>query len=280
MLAFVASTKLLKKRKGTRNMNTEPTIRKSTRELALLIAANVRIADLLPEVEAFYLANKGKIVEAIRRGFIIPEVEAIALPLVFQTADTDLDWWLDQADEFARVHLRVIVSFRKMFVIPAKLPWPSAIPVFDLGTLTNRDVLRSLEKLGLNLWEERDVMAYSGSKANGVPSLHLIANSIKPDADTLTNPGQSPDDLLRTGKPYLGLRGYGLASGLFFSVKKEHLDVNTWTWFPKDRSGDGNVARGDWHPDNGPLRFRCGRPGYRDSNSGARAVVSCPLRTF
>lgn len=229
------------------------------------------------EIE-YYERHLDQLPLAIRRGFVLPGTKPIPVSPVFQTAGTDLDEWLGKAEEFAQVHLGITVNLRQMFAIPAQLPWPSALPIFDPGTLTNRGTFKLLGKLGLNPWEETDVMEYSGSKANSVPSLQLIANSARPDADTLTSPGQSPDDLLRTGKSYLRFRGYGLASGLLFSTKKEHLDPEeTWTWFPEDRLADGYVANGCWRPVYGQLRFNGGNPGHRYPLCGARVAISCPL---
>ncbi len=259
-------------------MITEPTVRKSTHDLALLIPSSVRVANLSPEVEAFFLANKDQIPEALRRGFVLPEITPPLLTPPFKTISTDLDWWLATAEEFAQSHFRVTVNLLQMFVIPMELPWPSAIPIFDPGTLTNRKMFNLLKKLGLNPWEEADVMRYSGCQAGGLPHLHLIENSIKPDADTLTSPGQSPDDLLQKGKPYLRLRGYGLASALFFSAKRELLDIETWTWFPNDRLAEGRVARGGWDSKyDGHLRFSWNDPGTRNPFCGARVAISCPL---
>lgn len=164
---------------------------------------------------------------------------------VFKTADTDLDKWLTAAEKLAKEYFGGTVDLRKMFVIPETLPWRSAIPIFGPGNLTNRDTLEFLKKLGLNSWEETDVMRYSGSEASGAPTLHLIQNSIRPDEDTM---GQSPDQLVATNNNWLDLRGYGLGFGLHHKVTKKYLDPKTFTWFPNNRLPDGRVADGDWNP--------------------------------
>ena len=257
-------------------MPTEPTIRKSTHDLALLVAGNVRAAQLSPEVEKYYLDNnKDEVVSAICRGFVLPlpekkVVEVVPLTM-FKTTDTDLDWWLGKAEEFTKRHLGLAVNLRQQFTIPTELPYQSVIPIFDPGTLTNRDVFELIKKLGHHPWEEVDVMKYVGAEKSNAPTLHLIENLVRPNADTM---GLSPDELRRTGKSYLRLRGYGLAVALYNFAKNEFLDPETFTWFPEDRLPDGDVANGDWFPDYRQVRFNWYGPGYRISNGGGRVAIS------
>ena len=203
------------------------------------------------------------------------------IPTMFKTSDTDLDWWLKRAETFARKRLGVKVSLREMFDVPTELPWKSVIPVFDPGGLTNRDMVdKALKAQNLTVYEETDVMGYTGSEANTKPTLILIKNSIRPDEDTLTQTGMSADDLRQTGKPYLRLRGYGLAMGLYYFVKKGYLDPKeTWTRFPEDRLPGGVVALGRWFPLRRRVGFGWGRPGLRRSRGGGRVAMSVSLKS-
>jgi len=201
----------------------------------------------------------------------------IVSPTLFKASDTDLDYWLDQTQKFTKKHLGVEVNLRERFAIPAELPWKSVLPVFDPGNLDNRGMVeKALKGLGLNVYEETDVMNYASSAMSGAPTLHLIENSIIPNADTM---GKSPNDLRETKKLYLRLRGYGLAFALCFSAKKVWLDSQTWTWFPEDRLSDGDVANGYWDPGYRKVGFDWSDPGDRRSSSGARVAMPVSLKT-
>jgi len=228
----------------------------------------------------YFESHLDQIPGAIERGFVLlgqsVKVEEAPVSVVYKTADTDLGDWLVKAQDLAREFFGVDVNLFQHFAIPEVIPWPSAIPVFDPGGLTNRNMVkRAFKDLGLSVYEEVDVMSYDGAEANKSPTLQLIANSIKPDAWTLTNPGTSPNQLLATGRRFLRLRSYGLAFALRKFVKNDYLDPETWTWFPEDRLPDGLVANGRWHPDTGEVGFYGFRPGYRHPPHGARVAISC-----
>lgn len=250
--------------------------------LGLKVVPN--LVEVLGETEiVYYEQHLGELQEAILRGLALPKPElqpapAIAAPItpppLFKTADTDLDSWLSKAEEFAEKYLGVSVKLRDCFAIPVELPWKSAIPVFDPGGLTNRDAVeKALKASGLAVWEEVDVMKYSGSEANKKPTLHLIQNSIQPDTVTMSF---SPDQLVNTGKTWLNPRGYALAFGLHHFVTNEYLDPQTWTWFPASRLSPGKVAGGRWNPDGRKVRFSWGSSG--GGRSGSRLVISVPFK--
>jgi hypothetical protein len=266
-------------------MSTEPTIRKSTHDLALLIASNVGAAQLPEEVEAYFLGHKQDVIPAIRRGFILsgqettvaePTVQPVAArSTLFNASETDLDWWIGQVQGFAKKHLGVIIDLRERFAIPTILPWKSVIPVFDPGGLTNRGMIkRALKNLRLAVHEETDVMNYAGAEAFKEPTLHLIENSIRPNERTM---GMSPDQLVGTGEPYLRLRGYGLAFAARFLAKNDYLDPETFTWFPQDRLSDDRVAHSGWNPGDLWVGFYWGRPDRRNPGRGARVAIPVPL---
>jgi hypothetical protein len=244
--------------------------------------AATNFVDVLTEAEIeYYEQHLDQLPTAIRRGFIVPTPETPAViesapATLFKVADTDLDYWLDQMQKFAKKHLGVEIDLRARFDIPAELPWKSVIPVFDPGNLDNRGMVKqALKGLGLAVYEETDVMKYDGSEASSGPTLHFIENSIRPNADTM---GKSPNDLRKTGKSYLRLRGYGLAFAVRFFAKKDWLDPETFTWFPEDRLSDGGVALGRWRPDYRRVRFRWYYPGSRCSFGGARVAMPVSLK--
>jgi len=117
-------------------------------------------------------------------------------------------------------------------------------------------------------------MNYASSAMSGAPTLHLIENSIIPNADTM---GKSPNDLRETKKLYLRLRGYGLAFALCFSAKKVWLDSQTWTWF--QRIASRRLRRGRLLGSGRPrVRFYWYSPGDRDSGGGARVAMPVSLK--
>jgi len=239
-------------------------------------------AEVLSEGQiAYYEEHLDELQAALRRGFIIPTLETAAIiesapPALFKASETDLDYWLDQTQKYAKKHLGVTIDLRKRFNIPAELPWKSVIPVFDPGNMTNRQMVEKVLKgPGHDVYEETDVMKYAGSDASSDPTLHFIENSIRPNADTMN---MSPNYLCETGKSYLRLRGYGLAFAVYHFAKGKPLDPETYTWFPMDRLSDGYVARGRWSPDYRQVRFSWRGPGSRLSFSGARVAMPIPLK--
>lgn len=197
----------------------------------------------------------------------------------FNIEDTDLLWWLEKAEEFARCFLKEKINLSKQFVVPKRIPWRSAIPIFDPG-IDNMGMVRVLQSLGVEIHQMRNVMSYSCSHDNGQPSLHLMNNSRLPDEHTL---GKSPRWLRRWYAPYnslLTLRGYGLAFALCYYGTKQILDARTFTWFPEDCLPGGLVARAEYFPSNKGKAIDI----YpRDADvacpeGGVRLAVSVPLR--
>ncbi len=235
----------------------------------------------LTEAEIFwYEQHLEELPAAICRGFVLPQSESVepsivAPPIMFSTTDTDPDQWLREAEKFAKDYLGVEIRFRERFAIPDTLPWRSVIPVFDPGGLTNRDAVeKALKSLGLAVYEEMDVVHYSGSGANDGPTLHFINNSIEPDEDTMN---MSPDQLVARGKNWLSQRGYAFALGLHYSVTRQYLDPRTFTWFPNNRLPSGKVAFGDWHPGSRRVGFSWDYPDCGNPCGGARLAIQVPL---
>jgi hypothetical protein len=210
-----------------------------------------------------------------RDGFLVGEKPAMKSVVI--VSENGPNFWLDKCQEFTKKYFGMEIDLRKRFAIPAELPWNSIIPVFDPGGITNRDAIKILKKLKLTIWEEVDVMDYSGSEAKNGPSLHFIQNSVRPDEDTLGNQCMSPDQLVATNKNWLNLRGYALAFGLYYFITQEYLDPQTFTWFPNNRLASGRVAGGLWLPDNCKVRFRWGNPGSRYGGRGARLAMPVSL---
>lgn len=222
---------------------------------------------------AYYENHLDELPSALRRGFVLPGQSAEALQRSIKTSETDLGWWLGKAQEFSEKRLGVKIVLHERFVIPTELPWKSVIPVFDPG-LTNREMVqKALKGHGLSVREETDVMKYAGSEANNAPTLHFIENSVKPNTDTMN---MSPDQLRATGKSFLRLRGYGLAFALHHFATTEHLDPETFTWFPEDRLSGGGVAYGCWR--SGGVGFRWDGADGRASHGGARVAMDVTLQ--
>jgi hypothetical protein len=239
--------------------------------------------DLL--IDHLQSATEGKFIGDSKMVFPIQpsvtlSVPPFQFPRLFKAADTNLDEIIPVTECFAKKVLGVTVNLRKQFDFPAELPWKNMLLVFDPG-LNNREAIeKSLKGQKLKVYEESNVMEYSGSAALGQPTLQIIENSIRPTEDTLGNLAKSPDQLNIDSRPYLELRGYALAFGLRYSTSKDYLDPETWTWFPKNRLPDGRVACGSWDPDvfYREVRFDWCGSGCVGSGDGARLAMSVPLK--
>ena len=262
-------------------------IEKTSYDLGLRIAANIPTSGIPLNVQEWYLANPHLIPEALCRGFILPQKESAGekksvarakispTPAVFKATDIDLAMWIAKSEEFAEKYLGVKISLRERFAIPETLLWQSVIPVFDPGgEFDNRKAIELLKALGFTVHEEVDVMQYSGSAVGMEPTLHFIHNSVRPDEDTMK---MSPDKLVKTGKNWLNLRGYALAFGLYHFVTKNHLDPETFTWFPGNRLPSGEVAGGDWYPVSRKVGFYWSSARYEGPYGGARLAMPVPL---
>jgi len=195
-------------------------------------------------------------------------------PTLFLAGDTDLDQQLEETEAFAKAVLGEKISLRKTFSIPETIPWQKVFAIFDPG-FTNREMVeKALKGQNIGVYEEIDVMNYYGAQSLGRQALWLINGSIRPDEDTM---GLSPNQLLATGKTYLGLRAYGLAQAKQKFLKQVLLDSKTYCWFPENRLPDGSVAHGNWYPDPGEVRFRWLSPSNRYPSGGARVAITVPL---
>jgi hypothetical protein len=190
----------------------------------------------------------------------------------FKAVETNLDEIIPVTEHWAKKVLGVTVNLRKQYDIPAQLPWKSVLLLFDPKLNNRQAVQKSLKDQKLSVYEESNVMEYSGSEASSQPTLQILENSITPTQDTM---GLSPDQLDADGRPYLALRGYALAFSLRHFGFKDYLDPSTWTWFPKNRLPRGRVAFGDWGPDpyfHG-VEFRWSGSGGSGPSLGARLAM-------
>ena len=192
----------------------------------------------------------------------------------FEAADTNLNEAIVASEKFAMEVLGVKVNLREHFDFPTMLSWENVLIIFDPGLNNRQAVERSLQGQKLKVFEECPVEQYSGSEASAQPTVHIIENSLRPTEDTM---GMSSNQLRADGRPYLPLRGYALAFEQRFFTSKDHLDKETWTWFPENRLPCG-VAYGRWYPGSRELGFYWGDPGSSNSDDGARLAMSVSLK--
>ena len=194
-----------------------------------------------------------------------------------KASDTDLFSQLSKAEAFTKEYFGVSVKLAEIFQIPETVPWESVLPVFVPAGFNNRKGFELLQKLGLNSWEETDVMRHSDSSASDKHQLFLIQNSERPDKDTME---MSPNQLRKTGNLFLNLKGYAIAMGLYHQSTKGYLDSKeTFTWFPENRLSSGEVACGKWNPGDRRVGFYCSNPDYENDYGGARLAISVSLET-
>lgn len=201
-------------------------------------------------------------------------------PRLFKVAETNLGEAIALTERFSKKILGAAVNLCERFDLPTELPWKSVILVFDPGLNNREAVAKALESQKIKVYEENDVMEFSGSAALGQPTLHIIENSVRPTEDTLGNLAKSPDQLNADGRPYLDLRGYALAFGLRYFASKDYLDPQTWTWFPKNRLPDGAVAYSYGLPDVDyrKVKFCWSGSGRVSSHMGARLAMPVSLK--
>jgi hypothetical protein len=197
----------------------------------------------------------------------------------FKVSDTNLKESITNAERFTKKILGIKVDIRKMFDLPTELLWKNVMVIYDPGFDNRNAVEKALEGQKLDVYQESDVMEYSGSSASNLPTLRIIENSLHPTEDTLGNNAKSPDQLNADGRNYLDLRGYGLAFGQRYFISKDFLDPETWTWFPKNRLPSGEVADGRWSPDDRQVEFYWNRPDFVSGHCGARLEIEVKLKT-
>jgi hypothetical protein len=154
--------------------------------------------------------------------------------------------------------------------------WTNVLPVFIPQGVDNRRAVDSLFISGFKKrpYEEVGVMEYEGSEASEKPRLYLIESSVKPNVDTM---GQSPDNLVKTGKLWLPLKGYAVALGFYNQITHNYLDSETLTWFPDETLPGVKSACVHWDPYGDSVGFHWRNSSYASLDMGARLAISVPL---
>ena len=260
------------------------------RRLAFAGMVTAHIGVLPDDVIAKFSQNgfRGEIPDRLLYGFTVEESKnqvtaaqpQVSSPSLFKAEETNLASAIAEAEHFNNKVLGVKVDIRKMFDLPTELPWKNVLVIYDPGLNNRQAVEKALQGQKLTVYEESNVMEYSGSQANSRPTLRIIENSLRPTADTLGSLAKSPDQLNADGRNYLDLRGYALAFSLRYFISKDKLDPETWTWFTKNRLPGGRVARGDWHPAllYREVRFSWSSAGRVTAYGGARLAIDVPLK--
>jgi hypothetical protein len=204
----------------------------------------------------------------------------VPVPSLTSTGPTVADWFSGRED-FHRFFTGERIILRDMFSVTDEiLSRTDLIPVFRPADATNRMAVRWKQKLGITIWEEVDVMRYKNSAGPGVPELYFINRSVRPDEDTLGKNAKTPDELIvAPEKIWCDLYVWCDADSLYFKIMNEHLDSETWTWFPHDRLPDGGVACGSWNPSGGRVRLVWYGRDNRNPGVGARVAIPVSLRS-
>ncbi len=267
-------------------MPTEPLIRKSTHDLAILFAGQVVSAQLSEEVESHFLAQKQEIIPALKRVFVLPGT--IPLPAVpvelpgYPIEETDCFTWLGHMEQFARGRFGVEVNLREQFPLPTRLPWKEVLPIFDPVGLTNRAMVdKALKAQELSVYEGTNLEEFTEATAE-VSRLYLIHRSPSPTPGTMGLPPKFAKQWF-SGRPTapLHLRGYGIGNGLLYKVEKTFLDprAKTASWFPGNiYLQGGSVAYGCYYPGDREVRFYGGDAGFEDASCGFREAIALCLK--
>lgn len=197
-------------------------------------------------------------------------------PASAESVQRDIDWWISKSEEYTRELFGEKVSLRTKFVFPS-LPWLGAIPVYDPDTLPTVEVLRrTVSLLGIQSWGGPASRHYHGCMPGGRPRLQFTPEGKAPSVETL---GKSNLSLKQSGKPYLEIRSYVIAYGLFYSATREFFDLESETGFPCDQMpGPGRSWHASFrtlHSLDGNYEMRCSWQYAVDTDAirGAREVL-------
>ena len=231
--------------------------------------------EVLEELKKF---NRQKPCWVSKAGKVEIAEPQVIIPNLRQTRPTLADW-LKAREELHKFFTGGTMILRDRFVVTEEeLARNDLMPAFRPAGATNRMAVDWKKRMSVAVYEEADVMTYKNSKGLKEPELYLINRSTEPDKETLGDNAKSPDGLARVkDKLWLGLYGWGDADTLHFAISGEHLDPETWTWFPEDRLQAGRVARGRWG--GGRVGLRWGGADCCDPRRGARSAKKVPLKT-
>jgi hypothetical protein len=190
---------------------------------------------------------------------------------------------LEATEVYIKKAFGLVVNLKKMFnfSVVAELlysvKWTKALPVFIPQGVDNRQAVDSLFTVGFTKKpdEEDDVMKYRWSEGSDKPRLYLVNFSARPDDDTM---GVSPNNLVKTGKLWLPLKGYAVAQGLYNQMTGEYLDQRTWTWFPGETLPEGHTADGRWSPNYGQVIFGWYYSPFEGRGFGPRLAIPVPCK--
>ncbi len=238
---------------------------------------------VLVELNKFNRRDPCWVPEPTRVEIVEQSPESPLPPVLTSTGNTFADW-LTAREEIHKFLTGQKICFRDMFSVTDELLARTDImPAFRPAGATNRMAIDWKKKLGIEVWEETDVMKYRHAKGPDIPKLCFINRSVRPDESTLGENAKSPNDLIQVelikGTHWLNLFGYADADNLHFKITGEHLDSETWTWFPEDKLPGGSVAYGGWRAGFGRVRFSWSGAGCCNPRLGARLASSIPLKT-
>jgi len=207
------------------------------------------------------------------------------MPHLSNTGSTLADW-LKAREKLHKFFTGETIILRDIFVFTDEdLARTDIMPSFrPIGT-TNRTAVRWKKRLGVEVFEEKDVIQYNQSRYGNAPELYFINRSERPDPNTLGENAKTPDGLVALqkkmpqGQSWLGLYGWCDADSLYFAITGKHLDGGIWTWFPNDRLGSGGVTSGGWDPDAGRVGLCWYCSVYRSGCFGARLARRVPLKS-
>ncbi len=191
---------------------------------------------------------------------------------------------LEATEAYIKKVFGIVTNLEKMFrfsAVPELLGsvlWTKVLPVFIPQGVDNRQAVDSLVTVGFKNkpYEEVDVMKYEGSESSDKPRLYLVNFSARPDDNTM---GQSPKNLMKTGKLWLPLKGYAVALGLYNQMTGEYLDVEDRSWFPGETLPDGYTANGSWDSAGcgNNVQFYWNDSDYEHTSYGSRLAIPVPL---
>ena len=225
--------------------------------------------------------NRDQIPVALKRGFVLPSaIVSSAVPVALEgypIEETDCHIWLGHMQQFAEKYFGTKAKIGDIFDLPLRVPWKNCLPILDPG-LTDREMIdKALKARSITVYEEKDVMKFTGAGASPRPQLHIIQRSLTPTEAGMGLPPRFHQKWFagRQTRP-LHRRAYGIATSLHHAIEKQFLDPQTFTWFTENRLSDGNVAYGDWF--GGSVGFSWNDPDDEGDGGGFREAIEVPLK--
>ena len=182
---------------------------------------------------------------------------------------------VSNCERFTRDVMGIDINLRKEFDIPPTLPFERPLFVFDQGVSTRTTIDTSLRIQGISTWEKQGSGRCLDQSGSHPSSLVCIENELTPTTVTLGHPSVYRTDTSQ----YIDIRKYILAFATLYFLRREHLDVHTWTVFPSNSLSDGRLLYACWYENLNQVGISWAYPVvFNNKKYGARRMIPIKRR--